>query len=242
MRPAASPNTDLIDTALALRGVGMVCVPICAGGKHISFRAMDLPPYHVITARKRLKNAAFQALTFSLAMQPPTEQDLIAWFSGHDGNIGIVTGYRNLAVIDFDSPDSFSRWQRHSPDIAATAPTEATPGGFHVYLSCNEPIESSSIYFRGRKAGHLKALGGFVVCSPSRLQDARYQWLDGQSPFDCEPPSIPDLAAIDMHPTGWVRRHYDRLLGRGYFSPGEEFGPAAETGSPLPVPGTGRSE
>ncbi len=222
-----APNRtfDLVEHALRLHELHVIGIPVCAHSKQIAFRSMGLPPYHVTGARRRLKDVAFQSLTFHLAMSPPDEDDLVSWFSGHGGNFGIVTGYRNLAVFDFDRPAAFHRWAREFPELAGSTPVESTPNGFHVYVTCRQAAECSSIYYRGRKAGHLKALGGYVVSSPSTVPEGRYEWLPGQSMAECRPAPVPDLAALSMHPTGRIRGYYNRWLGRGFYSPDETFAP-----------------
>jgi hypothetical protein len=160
MMPATGDALSLLDGALALCQRGYIPIPICVGGKHIDFEAMGLAPYHVATRRKRFKDMAFQSLAFGLAMRPPGADDIRAWFSNHRGNIGIVTGHRQLIVLDFDRPEIFRCWTEAYPTLARRAPIERTPHGFHVYLACDEPQETSSLYVRSRKAGHLFGIGG----------------------------------------------------------------------------------
>jgi hypothetical protein len=217
-----------LDRALALSKHGYIPIPICAGGKHIAFDAMSLVAYHAATRRKRFKDMAFQSLAFGLAMRPPGEADIRAWFSSHRGNIGIVSGHRQLIVLDFDQPAVFHRWTQSYPSLSRETPIERTPHGFHVYLACDEPTESSSLYLGRRKAGHLSGIGGYVVCSPSLVEGGRYEWLPGQSFSDLEPARMTDLAGASLFRSGWAKRHYDRLLRHGLYVPDEEMRPKVE--------------
>ncbi|MBW3098308.1 bifunctional DNA primase/polymerase [Pseudohoeflea coraliihabitans] len=209
--------------ASALRQKGVIAIPLCAASKHMSFGAMQLPPYHVVTARKRLKDVAYQSVAFHLALRPPSADESEQWFADASGNIGIVTGYRGLIVLDFDSPSAYRRWCQRYSSLAKSTPVARSRSGFHVYLTCARPTRCSSMYVDRRKAGHIKGLGGYVVCSPSRVDGRTYAWLPGQSLLEMDPIFISSLSDISIHPTGWLRRTYDGVLGRGYYEPEEDF-------------------
>lgn len=208
---------------------GLIPIPLCQDSKQISYRAMGLQPYHTLAARKRFKDVAFQSLAFYLALQPPSPEDVDRWMSDHDGNLGIVAGFGGLVVLDFDDKSAFEAWAGTNPGVLGT-PIEQTRAGFHVYLRCGEPMECSTFYVNGRKAGHIKGMGGYVACAPSRLGGVQsYSWLDAKSPFDVAPVEIPDLAAISVQPRSPLRRAYERLLSRGTYVPHEQLA-LAETG------------
>jgi len=77
---------------------------------------------------------------------------------------------------------------------------------------------SSSLYFGMRRVGHVKALGGYIVASPSVLKDGTsYTWQVGQSPFDVEPLLVDSLASLGLRPVSLLKHHYDRMLKRGFF-------------------------
>lgn len=216
----------LVEYALRLFERGLIPIPLVRNSKHVAFRAMGYLPYHVSKGDKRLKDIAYQSLSFHLALEPPSEAEITKWFSAHDGNIGIVGGYRGLVSLDFDSDRGFERWSRHYPEVAMKTPVEKTPKGYHAYIRTETPVLSSSLYFKGRKTGHVKGLGGYIACGPSVVSSApSYGWLPHRSPFDVELVMVPDLQAIAMYPTGWVRRHVYRLLGRGRFEPAEQMSP-----------------
>jgi hypothetical protein len=215
---------NILDYARRLLETGLIPIPLCRNSKHIAFRAMGLPPYHVVAADKRLKDVAYQSLSFYLALEPPSEATVSGWFANHTGNIGIVGGSGGLVTLDFDSAADFHRWSRKYSSLAATTPVEKTPTGYHVYVRLPTPLPCTSLYFNRRKAGHLTGFGGYIACSPSILETGRgYGWLPYQSPFDVELAEVADLASISLYPTGWVRRHAYRLLGRGKFEAAEEM-------------------
>ncbi len=216
---------SLIDYAKGLLHRGMICVPVCERGKQISFRSMDLPPYHEASGKKHLKDLAFSSIAFHLALKPPTEGEVADWFSGHTGNVGIVSGFNQLIVLDFDRMNVFRNWEKQYSDIARSTPVATSPRGIHLFLACQTLYESSSLYFGGRKAGHLKALGGYVVSSPSVVKEGEYQWIPGQSAFELSPYLIENLKAISMFQSGRMKRLHDRLLKRGSFIPDEKLYP-----------------
>ena len=77
---------------------------------------------------------------------------------------------------------------------------------------------SSSLHFRLRRVGHAKALGGYVVSSPSVLKDGQtYSWLPRQTPFDVEPQLVDSLASVGLRPVSPLKEYYDRMRNRGFF-------------------------
>ncbi|WP_296739145.1 bifunctional DNA primase/polymerase [Mesorhizobium sp.] len=208
----------LTDYAVKLLERGYICVPLRAGGKHLDLAAMEYDPVHLRTLRKDLKELAFTATTFHLAQKPPGSGDILRWFRGFAGNIGILGGYGNLMVLDFDDKAGYRAWVEDHKEIAGRTPLARSPNGFHVYLRTREPMVSSSLHLGLRRIGHVKALGGYVVACPSALKDgSSYSWLDGQSPFDVEPQAVDDLAGMSLRPVSALKHHYDRLLKRGFF-------------------------
>ncbi len=208
----------LTDYALRLRERGYICVPLRAGGKHLDLAAMEYDPLHLRTLRKDLKELAFTAVTFQLAQKPPGSGDIARWFRGFAGNVGILGGFSNLMVLDFDDAAGYRSWLADHKAIANATPIARSPSGFHVYLRTPEPMVSSSLHFGWRRVGHVKALGGYVVGSPSVLNDgSSYSWVKGQSPFDIEPQAVDGLGSLSLRPVSMLKHHYDRLLKRGFF-------------------------
>jgi len=68
---------------------------------------------------------------------------LAHWFGANDSGIGILCGYGNLEVLDFDMPGLFVPWRAKVeeiwPGLVGTLPIVETPsGGQHVYYRCND--------------------------------------------------------------------------------------------------------
>jgi hypothetical protein len=213
-------KSALVDYALEMRARGFICLPLAKGGKHLDLARMAFEPLHLKTRRKDLKELAFTGLTFALSQNPPDTAAIRDWFCDHDGNVGILAGHGGLVVLDFDNSPALGRWREKHRRLFEATPVEETPNGFHIYLRCSRPIVSSSLHVGMRRAGHIKALGGYVASNPSTLKDgSTYRWLDGQSPFDVEPRHVDDVESLGIHPASPIKRCYDRLLGRGYFKP-----------------------
>jgi len=97
------------------------------------------------------------------------ERELRTWFGGPRRNLGVVTGYHGLVVIDFDNLDAYQAWQSwakmaggHVAEIEATTYRVASARGMHVYLVVEEPVDSykvSEIDVKGR--------WGYVLVPPS---------------------------------------------------------------------------
>lgn len=208
----------LADYALRLLDRGYICLPLRAGGKHLDLAAMGYDPLHLRTLRKDLKELAFTAIAFHLAQKPPGSGDIARWFRDFDGNVGILGGYSNLMILDFDDDAGCRAWLADHKEIANGTPIAKSPIGFHVYLRTKEPMVSSSLHFDWRRVGHVKALGGYVAGPPSMLGDgASYSWIKGQSPFDIEPQVVDSLGSLSLRPVSMFKHHYDRLLKRGFF-------------------------
>lgn len=102
-----------------------------------------------------------------------TEEELLTWFGpGAPAlNLGVVTGYNGLVVLDFDSPDAWSLWQswagsRRREDSATTLATKGyrvtSARGVHLYVRVREEVTS---YAAG--AIDVKARWGYVLAPPS---------------------------------------------------------------------------
>lgn len=207
-----------IDYAVRLLAKGYICLPLRAGGKHLDLAAMGYDPLHLRSQRKDLKELAFCSIAFQLSQKPPTSDDIERWFRNFSGNVGILGGFSNLLILDFDDAITYRSWLGTHGDIACRTPMAKSPNGFHVYLRTREPTVSSSLHFGMRRVGHVKALGGYVVGSPSRLRDgSSYSWLEKQSPFDVEPQPIDSLASLSLRPVSPFKHYYDRIRNRGFF-------------------------
>jgi hypothetical protein len=211
-------SDDLSSYALRLRERGFLCVPLRKAGKHLDLCQMGYEPLHLRSRRKNLKELAFSGIAFHLSQCPPDAAAVRRWFTRAESNIGILGGYADLIILDFDQGHYFQKWKRRHATMITTTPVAKTPKGFHVYLRYREPTISSSLHFGLHRIGHVKALGGYVVADPSRLQDGtNYRWLPGQSLFDLEPRTIDSLDSLDLSPVSPLKHYYDVFLKRGYF-------------------------
>ena len=205
--------------ALELGELGYICVPLGQSGRHLDLRQMGYEPVHLQNRTKKLKELAFSAIAFHLCQQPPDAATIQRWFANDASNLGIVGGYRDLVVLDFDQLACFQRWRQRFGDLIHTTPVAKAFRGYHVYLRCRQPMPSSSLHYGFRRAGHVKALGGYITAPPSRGRDgAIYQWLEGQSPYDHQPQPIESLESLSLGTVSPFKFHYDRLLKRGSFS------------------------
>jgi len=212
---------EIIKHALRLRQRGVVPLPLREGGKHLDLSQMGYEPVHLSNKKKLLKELAFRGIAFHLSQRPPDQSTVEGWFSSEKVNIGILGGFAELTILDFDRISSFERWRKRHTKLVATTPVERSPRGVHVYLRCSEPTVSASLYFGLGKIGHVKALGGYAVTAPSVLRDGgTYQWLPGQSLLDLEPQKVRSLASLGLRPLSPLKRCYDRVLNRGGFVPG----------------------
>ncbi|MFZ1005718.1 MAG: bifunctional DNA primase/polymerase [Candidatus Sulfotelmatobacter sp.] len=205
--------------ALELHDLGFICVPLGRSGRHLDIRQMGYEPVHLKNRTKKLKELAFSSIAFHLCQQPPDAAAIEQWFANGASNLGILGGYRDLLVLDFDRPACFQRWQQRFGDLIRKTPVARALRGHHVYLRCSQPMPSSSLHYGFRRAGHVKALGGYITAPPSTGRDGTmYRWLDGQSPHDLKPQPIDSLESLSLGPVSPFKSHYDRLLKRGSFS------------------------
>jgi hypothetical protein len=89
----------------------------------------------------------------------PTEYDLQKWLYSTWQNYGVVCGWRNLVVLDFDTQDAFDKWVALVLSRLATIPyIVKSARGAHVYISCatinaNEKREGVDVKCHGYVAG-----------------------------------------------------------------------------------------
>lgn len=208
----------MVDCALKLLSHGFLCVPISLGGRYLDIETIGYAPLHLQTRQKHLKELCFNSVAFHLSQHPPSLKTVRGWFEGFKGNIGIIGGYKNLMILDFDNPAVYERWKKENAHLVSSTPVAKSPHGFHVYLRSTGPTLSSSLHCGLRRAGHVKALGGYVLTPPSKLSaDCTYQWLPNQSPFEVAPQTVESIESLSMLPTSPFKVFHDRLLKRGQF-------------------------
>lgn len=213
------PVTEM-EYAIQLLAKGYICVPLCAGSKHLDLQAMEYNPLHLQARRKDLKELAFRSIAFHLSQKPPTSDDIRRWFREFGGNVGILGGFSNLLILDFDNAADYLNWAGKHEALLRRTPIARSPKGFHVYLRTRDPMASSSLYSGMRRIGHVKALGGYVVSSPSVLKDgSSYSWLKEHSPFNVDPQPVESLASLSLRGVSPFKHYYDHMLNRGFFEP-----------------------
>lgn len=113
--------------------------------------------------------------------QLPTPSQIIMWFD-HPGNIGVVTGWHNLTVLDFDDRKIYDKWlwwsrrqgrQSQAASVARTAYRVTTSRGVHVYVYTECPERN-----RHLSGIDIKGKGGYVLGAGSiHPTGATYQEL-----------------------------------------------------------------
>ena len=131
--------------------------------------------YSVIPIRYRDKRPAFDALKLTgqkhgagwgeFKKRQATDEELQLWFVGPRRNIGIVTGFAGLVVIDFDSPAAYSLWSSWAQaadglaaEVAAIAYRVTSRRGVHLYIQVQEPTTSFAVGIID-----IKARWGYVL-------------------------------------------------------------------------------
>ena len=127
---------NALETALQWHSLGIATIPILAGSKKPALQSWS-------EYQKRL----------------PTEGELRAWFVVEYG-LAVLTGWRGLAVVDFDDSDYWESWQA-GRDPIDTYRVE-TRRGWHLYFFVDEPVSCWH-----SEVVDVKAAGGYVLAPPS---------------------------------------------------------------------------
>jgi hypothetical protein len=104
----------------------------------------------------------------------PTTQELIRWFPGKLHNLGLVMGWNNLVVIDFDNMAAYETWRQ----VEQIQTYEVkTARGMHVYFKIQEPVNNSHSELLDIKAH------GYVLIPPS-IHPSGYEYAEfNQNPI-----------------------------------------------------------
>ena len=89
----------------------------------------------------------------------PTEHDLRNWFPGRMHNFAVLTGWKNLVVVDFDNEDLWLKWFNKYQIFTYTVKTRR---GAHAYFFIDELPENQS----GENID-IQAKNKYVVAAPS---------------------------------------------------------------------------
>ena len=112
-----------------------------------------------------------------------TDAELRTWFTlGGRHNLGVVTGFNGLTVLDFDTMDAYDAWLQLAGDLGPAAKMCAestyrvrTARGMHVYIRTEAPVTSFSV---GKI--DVKAMWGYVLTEPSVHPCGHVYQGDGQ--------------------------------------------------------------
>lgn len=178
---------------------------------------MGYPPLQLAPRSKRMKQVLFEGVLVGVALGAIRQETPGQWFDRRDVNIGIVTGARGLAALDFDSRDHYAQFCEKNRAFADAAPTAFSHRGAHLYFRTSENLVFSSLYIGMRHCGHVKALGGYLVCPPSTLTGkGAYQWKEGRALTQCRLPEA-NLTELGISQISPIKAWYDTLRGRGGF-------------------------
>lgn len=128
----------------------------------------------------------------------PTYTELAKWFGSRFHNLGIVTGWRNLVVIDFDDHTQYVKWQlwlARRPGIGRIADLALqvrTARGVHVYFMTQIPAQNAKL-----DGIDVKARNGYVLGAGSvHPTGAVYSIMSGRFPALIE--SLSDVLPADL--------------------------------------------
>jgi len=88
----------------------------------------------------------------------PTTQELTRWFPGKLHNLGLIMGWKNLVVVDFDNMDAYRIWRQFENIQTYEVKTAR---GMHVYFNILERLNNSHSELLDIKAH------GYVLIPPS---------------------------------------------------------------------------
>lgn len=104
--------------------------------------------FSVVPLKPRSKQPLVKWSQFQ--QEQPPESVVKSWFLGQDVNLGIVTGYNGLTVIDFDDFTEYTRWQTwiaQLPNyrVIKRAFAVRSRRGVHVYFRSLQPVRNQHI-------------------------------------------------------------------------------------------------
>lgn len=116
----------------------------------------------------------------------PSNTELTKWFSSNLRNIGLIVGWNNLVVIDFDDQSTYNKWLLwisrkggYVLEVANRTYQVKTARGIHIY-----------VYTKDREVNRklpgidIKAQGGYVLIPPSiHPSGVQYEAIDPMAPI-----------------------------------------------------------
>jgi len=146
---------ETLDIALQWHEAGIACIPILA---HSKSPALDSwRPYQ---------------------LRLPRSTELEAWFAHSGYGIAVVTGWRDLVIVDFDDLWTYSTWIAGLGDdllaVVLSTMRVTTARGIHVYLYTSEAHNAKL------DGIDVKARGGYCLTAPTiHPSGARYVSIGG---------------------------------------------------------------
>lgn len=137
--------------------------------------------------------------------QHTTEYEVTRWLAGDWRNYGVVAGWNDLVIIDFDNIEYYNIWllwargNKSTQYIADGAYRVKTSRGMHVYITTIEPVENSK---RISKHGGVDVIAHhkFVV-GPGSVHPSGHVY-EGIGPmvFSCVQGGIDEILPPDLFP------------------------------------------
>ncbi len=153
-------NTDTLQAARLWVNNGFSIIPIAWRSKRPAFDALKL---------SGATDAEGTPEWETFKERQPTDRELWLWFGGPRRNLGVVTGWHGLVVLDFDQVDAYSAWLSwaaaeggQAASIGARTYRVFSARGVHVYLLVDENVESYKV-----PGIDIKGAFGYVVAPPS---------------------------------------------------------------------------
>lgn len=143
----------------------------------------------------------------------PTEYDLLKWLGSNWQNYGVVCGWNNLAVIDFDEWDAYEIWKswfdllnKHG-EVYPVPYTVKTARGAHVYVrmpvgGVNQKRRGVDVKFNGFVVGpeSIHPSGKVYTAMNDEFCFPEVFSLDTLLPVELFPYVIPDASTSRIEP------------------------------------------
>ena len=183
--------------------------------------------YSVIPIRYGSKQPAVKWLTYTERL--PTMIELQQCFGNAPMNIGIVAGWEDLVIIDFDEMDVFNKWQKWADKFSRTSRLirertrmHTTSRGVHVFVRCCD-TENLNLAenFKLPKIDIL-AKNKYALLPPSKHPSGKnYEIWHGGGPYTIE--SLYEILPKQM-------------LDLAYAAKAPKKVPSAQTATNTPIP------
>lgn len=165
----------------------------------------------------------------------PTANDLIKWLGSTWQNYGVVAGWKNLCILDFDNQEAFDIWHSYYTQFLfrvyeVTPYMVKTARGAHVYISYpsggnNQKRNGVDVKFHGYVVGPESIHpSGFVYQALNDFHLMEVFSIDTLLPIDLFPPVVVETqptCAIDVPPLAPSHTEYDAFTMASIASDGD---------------------